>query len=258
MIKFLTDFPALLISEKKMLVIADIHLGLEHELFLSGVTIPSQIQKFQKVIEGLIRMTRAKSLMILGDIKHEVPGISKKEEREIPQFFYNLMEKVEVSCCRGNHDTYLEQILPDDVKIFPSEGVRMGRYGFFHGHAWPSKELMGCDFLITGHIHPVVEFVDKLGYRAVEQVWIRGVLDAKTVKKKFGLEKVGRLDTIIMPAFNRLLGGLAMNYMVDKELMGPLLTKRFFDVNKSDAYMLDGTCLGSIAALKRMRIRHLE
>jgi putative SbcD/Mre11-related phosphoesterase len=251
-IELLTDYPALFISDKRLLVIADLHLGLEHELYKSGIVIHSQADKFQKTIEHLLKTTKAKTLIILGDIKHKVPGISFREEKEIPKLLNNLVEKVKIILVRGNHDTLLKDILPSGVSVKPSCGFRISTYGFFHGHAWPSKLLMSCNYLFMGHVHPAVEFVDSFGYRLVEQVWIKGMLNADYVKKKYGLKKTGKLKTIVLPAFNKLLGGLPVNTTIKEDLIGPLLANRFMDIDRSKIYLLDGTYLGETKNLKRL------
>jgi len=250
MIKFLIEYPALLISDKKILVVTDFHIGLEHKLYESGIVISPQAEKFRKIIDNLIKMTKAKTLIILGDIKHEVPGISYREEKEIPKLFNYLVEKVQVICCKGNHDTYLREILPKEVKIYSSRGFKIGKYGFFHGHAWPSKNLMQCDYLFMSHVHPAIEFRDTFGYRSIEPVWVRGKMNEKLVKKKYKIKKVGKLETVIFPAFNRLLGGVAINKTPSRELIGPLLANKFIDIDKCKVYLLDGTLLGSLEKLK--------
>jgi len=251
-IKFLTDYPALFISDKKILVIADLHLGLEHDLYQSGIVIPPQAEKFQKTIEDLIKMTKAKTLVILGDLKHVVPGMSYMEEKEIPKMLFNLVEKVEVILVKGNHDTFIERILPKEVKVYSSRGLKIGKYGFFHGHAWPSKKLMSCDYLFFGHIHPVVEFRDKLGYRNIQRVWVRGKMREELVRKKYKINKVGKLNVTIFPAFNIMFGGLAINKKADEELLGVLLTNQFVDIDNSKVYMFDGTLLGNVKKLRKL------
>lgn len=253
-IKFLTDYPALFITNKKALVIADLHLGLEHQLYQSGIVIPPQAEKFQKIIDKLIRMTKAKTLIILGDLKHKVPGISYREEKEIPKLLNHLVEKVKIIIVKGNHDTFLQEILPKEVKFYSSRGFKLGKYGFFHGHAWPSKELMQCDNLFIGHIHPSIEFKDSLGYRSIEQVWVRAKLDEELVKKKYKIRKYGRMQITILPTFNRLLGGLTLNTKTSKELIGPLLANKFIDIDRAKTYLLDGTFLGNVKQLCSIRL----
>ena len=122
-------------------------------------------------------------------------------------------------------------------------------YGFFHGHAWPSKKLMSCDYIFMGHIQPAVEFIDKLGYRSRQQVWLKSKLNQEIIKKKYKINKTGKLNLIVFPAFNNLSGSL--NVTGDKKLTGPMLTNGLFDLEESKAYLLDGTYLGDIKSLKR-------
>lgn len=250
-IRLITDYPAVFIPEKKALVIAELHLGLEYELYKSGITIPPQGERFRETVEKLIEQTNAKTLIIVGDIKHKVPGSTIREDKEIPKFLNYIKEKIKVILIKGNHDDQIEEIIPQGVKVYSSRGLKFGKYGFFHGHAWPSKKLMGCDYLFMAHIHPAVEFKDKFGYRSVLHVWLKGQLNKELIKKKFDIEKTGRLITIVLPTFNNVLGGVAVNKVAEKEAIGPLLKNKIFDMNNSKAYLLDGTYLGSIKNLKK-------
>ncbi|MDI6798655.1 MAG: metallophosphoesterase [Candidatus Aenigmarchaeota archaeon] len=250
-VRFIADFPALFITDKKILVISDLHVGLEHELFRVGVVIPPQAEKFQKDIDHLARITKAKNLVILGDIKHKVPGISYREEKEIPKLFSNLIEKFQVICVRGNHDDNISTLLPKEVKIYPSRGFRIGKYGFFHGHTWPSKKLMQCDHLFMGHTHSMIQFKDKFGYRIIEPVWMRSRIYRDKIKEKYKVKRTGELEVIIVPAFNRLLGGTSINVKTaSDELLGPLLKNNFIDIDNAELYLLDGAYLGKVSALK--------
>jgi len=249
--RFITDHPAVFIVEKKALVVAELHLGLEYELYNKGITIPPQRESFQEMLDKLIKLTKAKTLIIIGDVKHKVPGMSIREERELPKFLDHLKEKVRVILVKGNHDAEVEKIVPSGIKIYGSRGFKLGRYGFFHGHAWPSKKLMRCDYLFMAHIHPAVEFKDKFGYKSVLHVWLKGQLNKELVKKKFNLKKTGKLITIILPTFNNILGGVAVNKIAKEEVIGPLLKNKIFDINSSKAYLLDGTYLGNIRNLKK-------
>jgi len=150
--------------------------------------------------------------------------------------------------------------------------------GLFHGHAWPAPPLLGCKFLVMGHLHPVVVFKDPLGFRITRQAWVRaksdgnklaeGVLrreDAKfegsateEVKKKFGVS-VADADCIIMPSFNDYLGGqpINKNYRegwteLYKEYMGPVLRSGAVDFENGEAYLFDGTFLGKVQDLRRL------
>lgn len=257
-IRFIAGKPALFISDRKagrILVIADLHLGLEHELFKSGITIAPQAERFQVELTKLLKMTKAETLVILGDLKHKVPGTSFRELKEIPKLLDFLVAKVKVILVKGNHDDNIEMIAPKEMKIYDSRGFKIGDYGFFHGHAWPSKMLMDCDYLLMAHVHPGIEFRDGFGFRIVEPVWIKAALDEKRLRKKYKMkpnEKMGKLQTVIVPTFNPILGGIALNKKEKGEYIGPLLRNKVIDVPNATAYLLDGTELGRIKNLRKV------
>ena len=250
--RFIKNFPALFIQEIKTLVIADLHIGFSYELYKSGVRIPSQANNMKRSIKKLIKKTNAKRLIINGDLKHEVPGMSYQEMKEIPEFLKDISEIIRVDLIKGNHDTLLEKLPVKEIHLHGAKGFKIGRFGFIHGHAWPSKKLLTCDYLILGHAHPVVQFKDKFGYRILEQVWVKGKIDKEKIKERYKLKKIGRLEVIIMPAFNRLLGGTVINdKKVSDELLGPLLKNEFVDIRNAQVYLLDGTYLGKLKNLTR-------
>jgi len=256
-IRFIRNKPALLISDRKhgkILAIADLHLGIEHELYNAGIAIAPQAEKFKKTIGGLLKMTKADKLVIIGDLKHKVPGISFRELKELPKLVDFLSERVHVVLVRGNHDVELKEI-SKDIEVHSSRGFSIGRYAFFHGHAWPSKKLLKCNHLFTAHVHPTVEFVDDFGFRIVEKVWVKGKLDEKAIRKKYKIkklekkEKLGKMETIIFPSFNPIISGFPLNSKRGGKYIGPLLTSGAFVVKKAEAYMLDGTALGKIGKI---------
>ncbi len=248
--KFIKNFPTLFIPEIKSLVIADLHIGIEYELYKSGIKIPNQVKEMKKNIEKVIKQTKAERLIILGDIKHDVPGINYQEIREIPEFLKSLSKKIKIDICLGNHDTYLKEILSEDIKLHGTKGFKIKNFGFNHGHAWPSKELLTCDYLIIGHTHPIIQFIDKFGYRIIEPVWVKGKIDKTKIKEKYKVNETGKLEVIIMPAFNRLLGGTPVNTKTTKdELLGPLLKNDFINMQTVEFYLLDGTYIGKLKNL---------
>ena len=262
-IRFIRDRPALLISDdaggkkRKFLVVADLHLGLEHELFQSGIVIAPQAEKFKNTIGKLLKMTKADTLVIVGDLKHKVPGISFRELKELPKLIDFLRKRVKVILVSGNHDADLKEI-SENIKVYDSHGFKIGKYGFFHGHAWPDKSLLACDFLFTAHMHPAVEFVDDFGFRSIEPVWVKGRLDEKIIRTKYKIKeknesdrlKIGKLQVIVMPPFNPIIVGTALNSKKQGHI-GPLTNSGALDIRKCEAFMLDGTSLGKISKLKR-------
>ncbi len=248
--KFVTGEPALLTG--KALVIADLHLGAERDYRAAGMSMPSQTAAIEARITGLLRRTKARRLIILGDVKHRVPGISFQEEREVPAFINRLNRKASVEVVPGNHDGWLARLCPE-VTIHPSGGVMLGDFWLCHGHAWPPAEALNAEAIVIGHNHPQVEFVDRLGKAWRERIWVRTNINHKPLRNRYKKLPKNVPELIIMPAFSPLIGGWAVNKAGDwktqhrntPEGMGPLT--RSADIRHARAFLLDGTFLGGVS-----------
>jgi len=246
MIKFLYNYPALFIPKVKAVVIADLHIGIEYEIFHSGIKIPSQVERLEKRIDELIKLTKAKHLIILGDVKHQVPTISWQEYKEIPKFLEHFSH-VKVSIIKGNHDGNIERLATKKIDIYEPQGFRIDDVLLTHGQAWPEPSNMDAKYIILGHVHPAVEFFTE-NFRSVEPCWLKCDVDNKKLFEKFKI-KTKFKQGIVMPAFNHLIGGMAFNSK-DFEPLGPLLNNEVFKWKEAEAYLLDGTLLGKLNSLK--------
>lgn len=237
-IQFVVNEPALLY--RKILAIADLHLGYEYELAQAGIRIPNQTKNIITHIKNLIEESGAKRLVIVGDIKHHIPGLSYHDFRDIPNFFDEITEYTEVFVVKGNHDGDIEKMLPSSVVVYKQEGFRMGDIGFFHGNVWPEKKLLKAKYLAYGHLHPLIKIASG---KAVftEKCWVIAALNKQRMQARYkarcSTEKI-----VFIPAFNPLLGGKAIN---DKNFntAAPLITSRIINIKGGAIYLLDGTSL---------------
>ncbi len=246
--RFLTNEPALLIERpERILVVSDLHLGIEYEFYQAGIKVPSQMKKMAQKIKNLLKATLAKKLIILGDVKHKVPGLTWQELREIPDFLEAMNSVTTVNIVPGNHDSMLKQVTPPEIEIYSNRGFRLGDFFFSHGHTWPSDDFLKAKCVITGHNHPQIRFKDRLGYVWMEPVWVKTKLKKEALKKRYG--KIKRSPKIIiMPAFNGFAGGMAVNRKKsNRNFIGPLV--KCADMKKAKIYMLDGTYLGELSKL---------
>ena len=173
-------------------------------------------------------------------MKDSVPGSTKQEYAEIPDFFESLFERFDtIDVVRGNHDTMIEEFLPPRVRIRPATGMKFNDLGLIHGHTWPSQDVMDCETLILGHNHPAVMFRDGVGRQRTEPCWFRGNF-AKDENDKY--QKLPK-NFIVIPAFNRMLGGSPIN-VIGEDLLGPVLNSDLLDLDNGSIYLLDGICLG--------------
>jgi hypothetical protein len=280
MINLLMPYPAALITagKKRILVIADLHIGWELALSQKGIHVTTQMPKLLETLEHLIHKYEPDKLMILGDVKHTVATAKMGEWKHVPDFFDKLKDQIEgIQVIRGNHDGNLKPLLPQNVTILSSAGVVEGDVGLFHGHRWPSPSLLQCKTLMMGHVHPVVAFLDPAGFRITRQVWVKTECDgaklAKTLLRKNEIDIKGNAEKtlrshykikplasqlFIMPSFNDFLGGRPLNKRKNKGnaektgIIGPVLRSEAVDMEKAETYLLDGTFLGNLNQLRSL------
>ena len=237
------DEPALMVGD--ILVVADLHIGLEEELHEKGVRIPSRSERMAKELVAIADGRGAERLVVLGDVKHLVPKMASRERRDVYVFFRELSSRFrEMYIAQGNHDGQLKHIVPRNVKFRAPYGFRIDDVGFCHGHAWPYKKVMEARTLLMGHNHPAVAFRDAMGHRQILPCWMR-VPFRKKHKRYALLPK----EAIVVPSFNELCGGMAVNDLRAR-FLGPLFDEDIVRVDEASLHLLDGTHLGRLADLR--------
>lgn len=229
--------PALKMGD--VLVIGDLHIGVEAHMGAKGVHLTSRTDDmFDTIVD--IAGTDIDHIIMIGDVKDSVPGSTKQEYREIPVFCDRLLEHFsKVSIVRGNHDTSIEEFVPGRVRIHPATGMVIGDVGLAHGHTWPSERVMSQKILVLGHEHPTVMFKDGVGARMSEPCWVRGRFTIPDGERYHVLPE----EFIVVPAFNRMLGGSPVNIR-KSTLLGPILNSPMVDMDGALIYLLDGIGLG--------------
>ncbi|MCD6493591.1 MAG: metallophosphoesterase [Archaeoglobaceae archaeon] len=197
--KLIPNVPALLLKNK--VVIADVHLGLVSFFDKELIKQASNLAKY------------GDELIILGDLKH----IGKKGRIKE---FVEIFDK-EITLVKGNHDVKINV----NINIESSRGIRIGKYGLFHGHAFPSDDVLQAKKLIFAHAHPSILLTDEVG-GLKERVWLEGKAEIDGEKK----------ELLVMPAFNEMCASTAIN--VEKPA-GVIFRK--WNYKKSNAILLDGT-----------------
>ena len=221
------------------LVVGDLHIGVESHLRAKGFHLTSHTKDMHDTLTSILD-DDVNRLVVIGDVKESVPGSTKQEYVEIPDFFESLFERFDkIDVVRGNHDTQIEEFLPSRVRIHPATGLKLDEVGLCHGHTWPSIDVMDCDVLVMAHNHPTVMFKDGIGRCTTEPCWMRGCFNGKSDPR---FPRIPRMF-IVIPAFNRMLGGSPVNSKGD-QLLGPILNSNLLDLDRSHLYLLDGIDLG--------------
>jgi putative SbcD/Mre11-related phosphoesterase len=279
MITPLWPYPVALVKVqgKRVMIIADLHIGWEMALSEKGIHVPTQTPKLLRKLKTIVSEYKVEKLLILGDVKHTVAKAETGEWQDVPSFFNELKKQIpEICVMRGNHDGNLEPLLPEKIEMLPSTGIVLGNVGLFHGHQWPSPALLKCKTLVMGHIHPVVALRDLAGFRIMRQVWVRMDCDTRklaaillqkhkrriekspveALRKHFNVKPITS-ELFIVPSFNDFLGGKPLNEgrvrRAGKEMtVGPVLRSDAIDMGNAELFLLDGTFLGTLNQLENI------
>ncbi len=184
-------------------IIADLHLGLFrfHD--------PVLIERVAKLAE------KFETVIIAGDLKHLGKRSLTKE------FIEKISGLAELIVIRGNHDVGV------DYRLENSRGIRLGKYGIFHGHAIPEERVLDAKCLIFAHAHPSVLLTDDVGgYK--ERAFLMGEVTINAERKR----------VVVLPAFNEICASTAVNI----ERPAGFAFRRW-DYKEWDAVLLDGTVL---------------
>ena len=257
----------ILSDDKAVLLIADLHLGFEYELYeTKGVSFPSQHNKMLERVSTLLEKYSASEVYIIGDVKHTITAHSHFNWSLIPEFMLAISELSSTYVIPGNHDGDLLPLLPRNVTMLDVHGTVIGedkKVGLVHGHAWPSSDILDSEILVIGHNHPTIRSVrtvdapglgrpDRKRYAGVIPVVLKSKLMKNCVRRELGVlenseDCSGTLITL--PSFNEMFAGLQVNSQ-KTEFHGPIFENRCVDLLASEAYSISGVYLGTVKALR--------
>ncbi|MGC9124263.1 MAG: metallophosphoesterase [Thermoplasmata archaeon] len=205
-----------LIFFNKILVISDLHLGIEKELSMQGINIPSQTDYVLNKIRKLKKKYNLDYLIINGDLKHNIPRTTFQELSDVPVFLNEIsMDFKKIYIIKGNHDGDIEDLIPTDIKnIRLLKALKIGNIVFTHGHV---KTRLNGKYYVIGHHHFAKSISTNIGEAIYEKVFVVGYTDDKII--------------IFLPAFSDLSGLLEVG-----EFHGPIAK----NIKKYEVYTLDG------------------
>ena len=237
-IRIIPQNPALVIEgEKKSLVITDLHIGFENEFGRKKIVIGknTSIAQITEHVNKIIKLEKPDSLIILGDIKSSVQNISNNEWNDIPYFFKNIDQNLEIILTPGNHDGNIHKIIPENVSISSPNGIVIDDILFTHGHAMPKPNFSRVSKIIMGHVHPV--FFSSESILNGQRIWIT----MKLLKEQIFPESDGIIEITIVPSFNKFF--YSMHKKFYKKSISPIIHK-IDDVISARILTLDGTIIG--------------
>jgi hypothetical protein len=235
--------PALVLeSDKKNLVISDLHIGFEERFSSNKNTVRknTSINEIISNVTKIIKNENPDTLILLGDIKSSIQTITKSEWNDVPYFFEEMNELLEVILIPGNHDSNIERLIPNDVTLISSKGMIIDDVLLTHGHTMPSENYSNVNNIIMGHIHPV--YFNKNSLLNGERIWI----SIKTNKSEIFSSTKGKINITIVPSFNPYFYATEKRYY--KKSISPIIEK-IKETSVAKIVTLDGTIIGNESIL---------
>jgi putative SbcD/Mre11-related phosphoesterase len=212
LVSMIKGAPALLIRKEEVLVVGDLHIGIDLKYRRSGMSFQGATERMAEKLLETYMDSGARRIVILGDVKDSIGYPRFAEYKELERFF-GALKGMDITVARGNHDGNLARVFKNIGLDAPIEKeVIIGGVAMAHGNAWPSEEAMRQKYLVVAHFHFAI---DVGGVK--ERAWL--VAQAgKKIRDRY--EKCNRgIRLIVEPSFNDLVPGtLIRNEMAESIL----------------------------------------
>jgi uncharacterized protein len=244
-LEFLPGGPAVLIeNEERILVIADLHFGIEAGLASHGLHFRSRSESRLDRVVRTIETANPDRLVLLGDIKHSIPSLTWQEYHEMPMILDTLRSLVPLVVFPGNHDIGIERFL-NEGEVRPKEGAVVDGIGYLHGHTYPSPDLAGR-LLVIGHHHPLLSLRDEVGCALRAPAYIRAEVDTARLGIPAGETAGAKTRVLFVPSFNEIAG-----YDITRILRDPFSPiSRCMAPDDLEIILADGTLIGPLSAIE--------
>ena len=244
--KIVESEPAMILQEQKRhLVITDLHIGFEttfssNKIFLGK---NSSVKQITADVKKLLQNENIDSVILLGDVKSSIQGITKSEWNDVPYFFDEIKKVSNIILVPGNHDAGIDKLVPDEISMISSKGLVIDDVLLTHGHSMPSENFSGVNKIIMGHIHPVFFQDDSLVNG--QRVWI----SIKAKKELVFPSAKGEMQITVVPSFNPYFHVTQKKHY--KKSISPIIEKIKND-STAKIITLDGTIIGDGIELEHL------
>lgn len=239
----------------------DVHLGYELELASKGIRVPPQAPKVTGYLLGLGERSGAEVLVLMGDVKHRVTGVSWREEVGVRAMLEGLSKAFEeIVVLPGNHDAGISELIGGLGRVAGSRGIRIGEYWVMHGHTWPLPESLNAKTYVIGHTHPTavirtpegnVRMKVHLLIEGSRSRLARAVASRPGYSEAFAVSRVrGRVRLLILAHFSPMAPGVDVSALPSSGRTSPLLRSGAFNVLDADVLSTSGELLGRLGELE--------
>ncbi len=189
-------------KEQRTILLSDLHIGKIAHFRKAGIPVPQEgTQNNFNRLDEIIASTNPANLLFVGDLFHS------DVNHEWDQFctWRKQYPEIKMDIVLGNHDRLPENFCANyQINIYPDELV-IGPFTFAHH---PREEFKDNEYIISGHVHPVVSLSGIARQYVTVPCFYFGVQQA--ILPSFGYFtggyaiEVSEHDTVVAVAQNKL------------------------------------------------------
>ncbi|WP_116107556.1 ligase-associated DNA damage response endonuclease PdeM [Lewinella sp. IMCC34191] len=144
---------------RKMLLLADLHLGKGAHFRRAGIAVPPLVSNVNFArLEGLIETFSPERILLLGDLFHSdhnhVWGAFCDFTASHPSIRFELVP--------GNHDVLPPHCYDEARLVYHPEIIVEGPFSLSH-HPLEEEQRLPGKYNLCGHVHPCVKLLDRSG-----------------------------------------------------------------------------------------------
>ena len=202
------------IEEADALAVADVHIGMEASAWSGGHS--PRLGEYEHLagdLEEAIGRFSPSRLVLCGDVLHEFGGTTRATREDL-EGIITTADGMEITVVEGSHDRQLRHLLPESIEP-PTQYAEINGVVFAHGDSTvPGKVVKRAASMVVGHVHPVLEIQGK-----------------RHPCYLYGRRAFHGTNLLVLPAFNHLCSGVAVNRIDDLVLpAAPGIRLRHMDV----------------------------
>jgi metallophosphoesterase superfamily enzyme len=262
-------------GNKKTLIVADLHLGIELEFLRHGVSIQGISQETITDLCDIANAYDFTNIIFLGDTKHSI-GVTKFEKKLLERLVNKIAQVSDIKLVFGigNHDSNITKLLPSkDFPIFSGRGIILktdeGKIGLAHGHQIP--DFQQVDEIILGHVHPSVllrEFPSESKNISPQSLYrfpviLTGTISLPELRLAYNLNKPSisqssnqseRIRIRVLPGFNKILSSSRISNRFSihpSKRLKHTFIDRLFTLIDFEVTLINGSYLGLLSELNQ-------
>lgn len=140
---------------KKILLLADMHLGKINHFRKAGIPVPAKANdKNWETLIDLVQAKKPERMICIGDLFHS----HYNADWEMVGQFTNYFSQLSFELITGNHDILSDHHYKRNSVVVHPEQISI--YPFVLSH-FPAKEKVKEAYTLSGHLHPGIQILGK-------------------------------------------------------------------------------------------------